>query len=161
MEIGWLILFTFMLCEAAIVLLLVAPMPSNQVRGAIVTAITSVWEKSAPVRYIAIGLNVINAFYFWHVMDALLDPFAHFALVLYEMEPMLSCETRAFAFERERNAYITGMSLFLFLVLRRLVDIQVKLHESRLDSKAMSSGVPMGAPVGGGMGVPVQGKKVQ
>ena len=56
-----------MLCEASIVLLLVAPMPSNQVRGAIVGAITSIWDKSPAVRYIAIGLNAINLFYFWHV----------------------------------------------------------------------------------------------
>ena len=49
------------------------------------------------------------------------------------------------------------MSLFLFLVLRRLVDIQVKLHEARADSKAVGS-VPMGAPVN--VGMPVQGKKI-
>ena len=35
-------------------------------------------------------------------------------------------------FRNERNAYITGFSLFMFLVLRRLIDIQMKLHEVRL-----------------------------
>ena len=42
----------------------------------------------------------------------------------------------------------SGFSLFLFLVLRRLVDIQAKLHESRADVKTIGHGVPMGMPIG-------------
>lgn len=33
-------------------------------------------------------------------------------------------------------------------VLRRLVDIQGKLHESRARDKAAAGGVPMGMPIG-------------
>ena len=53
---------------------------------------------------------------------------------------------------QERNALICGASLFLWFVLRRLVDIQGKLHESRAMHKAAGGapkgGVPMGMPVG-------------
>ena len=147
MDPGWLILFSFMLIEAFIVLLLVMPMPSNHVRGAITASVTALWEKQPAIRYIAVCLTLINGFYFWHVIDALLDPFrVHFGIFGLN-DPLLTCEMRATNFERERNAYITGFSLFLFLVLRRLVDIQVKLHEARADSKSVAAGVPMGQPV--------------
>ena len=145
MDPGWFVLFCFMLFEAAIVLLLVMPMPSNQVRGAITAAITTVWDKNAAVRYVAFGLTIVNALYLWSVMDALLHPSFRLALGYMGAEALLSCEMRALEFERERNAYITGISLFLFLVLRRLVDIQVKLHEARAEAKA--GGVPFGQPV--------------
>ena len=55
MDVAWFILFVFMLLEASIVLLLVMPMPSNRVRGAIITGIVSTWESPSAVRYIAIA----------------------------------------------------------------------------------------------------------
>ena len=155
MDAGWVVLFTFMLVEALLVLLLVMPMPSNAVRGAIISAVTSVWDKSPGMRYAAFGLALVNILYFWTVFDALIHPWTWAFGAAIAGDPMWSCEQRAAEFERERNAYITGFSLFLFLVLRRLVDIQTKLHDSRADSKAMGS-VPVGQPVSG---VPV-GKKV-
>ena len=64
------------------------------------------------------------------------------------------------AFERERNAYITGFALFLLLVLRRMVDIQRQLFKLRAEMKDVQKryptlfnetrdphGVPMGRPV--------------
>ena len=150
MDLGWLLIFGFCAVEMLIVLLLVMPMPSNHVRGAITGAITHLWDKQEAIRYIAIGFTIINALYFWTVVDALTDPFkAHFGFLVFD-DPLVTCEMRAAMFERERNAYVTGFSLFLFLVLRRLVDIQQKLHEARADSKSAHTGVPMGAPVGHG-----------
>jgi len=51
----------------------------------------------------------------------------------------------------ERNAYITGANLFLFFVLRRLVDIQGKLHVARGQVKQLGGG-------GGGANL-IEGKK--
>ena len=133
-----------MLFEAALVLLLVAPMPSNQVRGAIVHAIVSAWEKNPGVRYVSYAVLAIDCLYFWHVIDALSAPL--YAFGIFE-DAFLNCEMRAMAFERERNAYVTGTSIFLFLVLRRLVDIQAKLFESRGEAKAAGARVPMGKPI--------------
>jgi B-cell receptor-associated protein 31 len=142
----WFILFLFMLIEAIIVLLLVAPMPSNSVRGALLKAITGTWESQTAVRYVSYAAVIINALYLWRVSDALKVPLYAFGIL---EDPLISCELRASRFERERNAYITGFSLFLFLVLRRLVDIQAKLFESRADAKSASAVVPMGAPIAG------------
>jgi len=163
-DLGWLIMFLFMLAEMALVLLLVAPMPSNQVRGAIVSAIVSTWETQAAVRYIALSLGLINVVYFLHVFDALRQPFYAFGFMLEDA--LVSCELRAQGFERERNAYITGFAIFLFLVLRRMVDIQAQLFAVRGEMKVLQKkwpqifeqqqqqqqqqqqhGVPMGQPV--------------
>ena len=62
--------FVYMILEAAIVLVLIAPMPSNKVRGAVTGAITSTWESSPALRYVAIGLTLVNAIYFCFVVDA-------------------------------------------------------------------------------------------
>ena len=73
-------------------------------------------------------------------------------------DALVTCELRAMAFERERNAYITGFSLFLFLVLRRMVDIQKQLFTMRSEMKNVQKrypqifqnsheSVPMGRPV--------------
>ena len=69
-----------------------------------------------------------------------------------EPEPSLNPNPNPTPTEQERNALICGASLFLWFVLRRLVDIQGKLHESRAMHKAVggvpTGGVPMGMPVG-------------
>lgn len=157
-DLGWLIMFLFMLMEGLIVLLLVMPMPSNQVRGAIIMAIVDTWEKNTAVRYVSLFLGAINVVYFLMVFDALQHSFYAFGFMLEDA--LVSCEFRAMAFERERNAYITGFSLFLFLVLRRMVDIQRQLFKLRGEMKDVQkrypaifqetrdpSGVPMGHPV--------------
>jgi len=38
-------------------------------------------------------------------------------------------------YRNERNAFLTGGNLFIFLVLRRLVDIQDQLRRARIASK--------------------------
>jgi B-cell receptor-associated protein 31 len=154
-DLGWLIMFLFLLAESLLVLLLVMPMPSNQVRGAIITVIVDTWEKNNAVRYTGYFLGAINVIYFLMVFDALRQPFYAFGFMLEDA--LVSCEFRAMAFERERNAYITGFSLFLFLVLRRMVDIQRQLFKLRAEMKdaqkrypqifQQSSTVPMGQPV--------------
>ena len=74
------------------------------------------------------------------------------SLSLRLSEPSLNPNPNPTPTEQERNALICGASLFLWFVLRRLVDIQGKLHESRAMHKAVggvpTGGVPMGMPVG-------------
>ena len=149
MELGFLSgpLFVFMLFEAAVVLLLCMPMPSNKVRGAVTYFVTSTWNATPALRWISGTVCLIDAFYFYQVVDTLLDPLRQRFGWLIVDDPLVSCEMRIHAIERERNAYITGCSLFLFLVLRRLTDIQGKLHEARYEAKSASAGVPMGQPV--------------
>ena len=123
-EPGWLILFVFMALEMALVLLLVAPMPSNAVRGAVTTWVSGLYAVPA-FRYITYTLLAIDLVYFWYVFDALMHPLYDFGILVSPFE--ISCEVRAAKFESERNAYITSFSLFLALILNRLIDIQAKL----------------------------------
>lgn len=97
----------------------------------------------------------LDLIYFYFVMDAILHPLYDLGL-LTPIEQAPTCELKMDLFRNERNAYITGFSMFMFLILVRLVDIQKKLHEARADVKAMGGGVPMGQPAGVPMGKPVK-----
>ena len=124
------------------------PMPSNDVRGAVTKWVVSVMEIPA-VRYSFMVVMALDVLYFYFVMDALTHPLYDLGL-LTPIDQAPSCEARVALFRNERNAYITGFSLFMFLVLRRLVDIQQKLHVARGEAKsggAAPMGVPMGQPV--------------
>ena len=70
MEPIWLVLLVFMLLEALLVLLLAAPMPNNAARGAVLTFISSLWDKSG-VRYVFYALLTIDVFYFWYVLHTM------------------------------------------------------------------------------------------
>lgn len=152
MEPGWFVLLVFMLLEATLVLLLSMPMPNNTARGAVITFITSLWEVP-PVRYVFYAILAVDIFYFWFVFDALLHPLYDFGLLSYTGTEAVSCEIKAVMYQNERNAYITGFSLFLFLILSRMIDIQKKLHLSRETVKQGRSAVPIGRPVIPGEGM--------
>jgi hypothetical protein len=93
---------------------------------------------------------VLNLVDLWWVLDSLLHPL--YNLGILSGRPDLTCELRAEMFMNERNAHSAAASIFLWFVLRRLLDIQAKLHESRSHSKwaqqvAAGPPVPMGQPV--------------
>ena len=133
-----------MVAQAALVMLLVMPMPNNTVRGKVTQLVANLFANQA-VRYVYLSFLAIDIFYFWYVVDALTHPLYDFGLLTpIEIWP---CEVRAVMYQRERNAYITGFSLFLGLILNRLVDIQGKLHAMRDQVKSNSVGVPMGQPI--------------
>ena len=137
-------LLIFMVAQAALVMLLVMPMPNNTVRGKVTQLVANLFANQA-VRYVYLSFLAIDIFYFWYVVDALTHPLYDFGLLTpIEIWP---CEVRAVMYQRERNAYITGFSLFLGLILNRLVDIQGKLHAMRDQVKSNSVGVPMGQPI--------------
>lgn len=126
---GWLVLLIFMMIEGFLVFLMIMPVPSNDVRRFIRDSIAGLWE-SQPVRYFSIGFLVLDAFYFWFVCDALLHPLYDFGILTpIDMSP--TCEVKQAMYREERNAFISGMGLFFFFVLNRLVDIQDKLHRAR------------------------------
>lgn len=126
---GWLVLLLFMMIEGFLVFLMILPVPSNDVRRFVRDAIAGLWE-SAPVRYFSIGFLILDAFYFWFVCDALLHPLYDFG-ILSPIDMSVTCEVKQAMYREERNAFISGMGLFLFFVLNRLVDIQDKLHRAR------------------------------
>ena len=129
-------------------------MPSNAVRGAMTNLVQSITSKEQ-VKYVTWGFFSINLFYLWYTLDGLQHMGRDLGLLM-PIEYAVTCEARQDMFRQERNALICGASLFLFFILRRLVDIQGKLHESRAREKALLSGAataasglpPMGMPVG-------------
>lgn len=67
-------------------------------------------------------------------MGALLHPLYDLG-ILNPVDMSVTCEIKQAMYREERNAFISGMGLFLFFVLNRLVDIQDKLHRSRFEVK--------------------------
>ena len=131
MDPGWFVLFLFFMGEATVVTLLVLPVPSNQVRGVITNFVANLWHKK-PILYFVFIMLALDLFYFWFVFDALLHPLHDFGIIRNPaFEGGITCEAKQNLFYNERNAYLTGMSLFLFVIINRLVDIQLKLHVSR------------------------------
>lgn len=146
MEPGWALLVLFMLVQALFTALLCMPMPSNAVRGAVTHLVQTISDQPA-VKYISWGMFAVNLFYCWYAIEGLQHMGRDLGLLAPE-EFAITCEARQTMFRQERNAFICGASLFLFFILRRLVDIQGKLHESRARDKASTAGVPMGIPAG-------------
>ena len=123
----------FMFVEGTLVTLLILPMPSNGIRRKVTDFVSGLWE-SKPVQYFSIGFLVLDSMYFYFIMGALLHPLYDLGLLSpVGMSP--TCEIKQAMFREERNAFISGMGLFLFFVLNRLVDIQDKLHRSRREAK--------------------------
>ena len=138
MDPGWFFLFLFFMTELTLVTLLCLPMPSNDIRGAIVKFVVKAWESRA-VHITALVMLALNAIYFWFVCDALLHPLYDFGLIRNPFaEGGFTCEQKQNVFYNERNAYLTGMSIFMFFVLNRMVDIQDKLFQARGEVKKRS-----------------------
>uniref|UniRef100_A0A7S0S5F4 BAP29/BAP31 transmembrane domain-containing protein n=1 Tax=Chlamydomonas leiostraca TaxID=1034604 RepID=A0A7S0S5F4_9CHLO len=122
---GWFIFTAFLFVEALVVIILVAPMPSNTIRGVVLDQLVKLNERKG-VRYGCWAMVALSGLYFWDSVATLWS------------QPywVLSCEQRELLFFTERNAYATGMSLLLFFVLRRLLEIQAQLFVARAQTKA-------------------------
>jgi len=162
MEPGWVVLMAALVVECLLVLLLLLPMPSNVVRGVITSWVKGLWN-IAGVRYTILAVMALDIFYFLWILDALRSPLYDNWLSPIEME--LTCEISMSLFRNERNLYITGFSLFMFLVLYRLIDIQTKLQENRntckeleSDNKELRMRLNVLSPTAVPMGQPVEGK---
>lgn len=137
MDPGWLLLFLFLLAELLIVALLCLPMPSNAIRGKLVKSISSLWEATW-IQYTVYLVLAIDVVYFYFVFDALSHPLYDLG-ILTPIEMGVSCEQKQDLYYNERNAYISGGSIFLFFVINRLIDIQEKLHVQREMVKAAAA----------------------
>ncbi|KAL7531367.1 hypothetical protein ACHAWF_003742 [Thalassiosira exigua] len=135
MDPGWLLLFAFLLGELLVVALLCLPMPSNEIRGRVVRSVASLWENRW-IQYTVYLVMAMDAVYFYFVCDALTHPLYDFG-ILSPVEMGISCQQKQDLYYNERNAYISGGSIFLFFVINRLIDIQEKLHVHRETVKSM------------------------
>ena len=110
------------------------PMPANIVRGAIVTSLSKLWNTNSAIRYISWLIVGINIIYF--VLT--------YKNVYYSPPPEIlsrweECDTKILRFREQRNLYITGFSVFVFFIFRRLLEIQIQLHQARKKVKAQKT----------------------
>ncbi|KAI8473964.1 MAG: hypothetical protein J3K34DRAFT_155824 [Monoraphidium minutum] len=136
-------LFTF--TEVAIVALLVAPMPSNKMRGQVTAALNKLWTADKYVQRTFWVMLTLNSYYLVDSVRSLVDHNKIYAAA--------TCESRAMALWIERNAWMSGSAVFLFFVMRRVLDIQAQLFEMRgLVKKATGGGGGGGSPRAAGGG---------
>ena len=77
MNLLWNTLLVSLLAECALVLLLVLPMPSNALRGALTRAVASLWD--APLlRYASIAVLALDAVFFVLTLHDLSSPMRAF-----------------------------------------------------------------------------------
>lgn len=115
-----------------VVALLVAPMPSNKIRGQITTTLNKIWHGEKYVQRTCWIILTLNCYY---LVDAVKTLTNH-----NRIYGSATCESRAMALWLERNAWLCGVSIFLFFVLRRVLDIQGQLFDMRdLVKKAADS----------------------
>jgi len=143
MDPGWLFLFGFLVVEIFVVSILIFPMPSNQVRGAIIDMVTKAWENSPFLRYLMYTSLSIDIYYLINTIRRL---FFRNEKYLHVTNPEIAtgshgehysdCEQKMQLFLDERNLYLTGFSIFLFFVMLNILHIQQLLHGEKLKNKS-------------------------
>uniref|UniRef100_A0A7S0XLC7 Endoplasmic reticulum transmembrane protein n=1 Tax=Elphidium margaritaceum TaxID=933848 RepID=A0A7S0XLC7_9EUKA len=134
MDPGWLAIFVFLMLESVIIGILVMPVPANVVRGVITTTVSRLWSTNSGVRYVAWLMVLINFIYFATTYQAY-----YYAPQINSVTKWEDCDLKIQRFREQRNLYITGFSIFLFFILRRVLDIQSKLHETKTQLKKLKS----------------------
>ena len=107
-------------------------MPSNTIRGIIVNGLANFWSNNPIVKAISGLVLALDTFYLY-------DTFNHLyfkkrrkdGAPLDHTGPWGDCERRLHVCRDQRNAYITGFSIFVFLVMWRLLTIQKQLYDAR------------------------------
>jgi len=132
MDPGWYLITLTLLVQCFLVLVLVMPMPSNQVRTWTLKAVHAFWDLQ-PVRYFAALVGIVDAWYFFFTLKVMSERGPLFSPV----DSPRTAEEAENMFRNERNMLITGGNLFFFLVLHRLLEIQDQLRKARAAAKSV------------------------
>eukprot|EP01043_Picozoa_sp_COSAG02_P047619 COSAG02_NODE_4584_length_5189_cov_110.838900_4_plen_180_part_00 len=134
---------TGLLAESLLVLLLCAPMPSNRIRGAVTHWVNNLWNHQF-VKYSFTVLSVVNSCNLVMLFYLLRQPYYQLGLGFgrRRVRALMELGAQIELLRNERNAFISGASLFLFVILRRLVKIQKQLHSARTAEKSATTGSP-------------------
>lgn len=87
-------------------------------RGKLIRLVNLAWTSSNFVRYMTLTLLGLNLFYFVHSISAI--------WAVEDDSDLNTCDAKLSYFRHQRNCYITGGGLFLFVMLERTVSIQVR-----------------------------------
>ena len=130
---------TGLVVESLLVGLLCAPMPSNKIRGAVTRWVSNLWNNQV-VKYAFYLASIVNGCNLVMLFYALRQPYYQLGLAFGRprMRLLMDIGAQLELLRDERNAFISGSSLFMFVILRRLVKIQTQLHSARTAQKAAS-----------------------
>lgn len=120
-------------CQVLVVILLCMPLPSNAIRGKIVHSFQNVWKGSYQMRTLS---RVIMFIIFLLFVDAMRSSYVYTekheeGATMAHNDLMIQIQR----FRSQRNAYITGFSLFLGGVIWRLLFLIAQLYEAREECK--------------------------
>merc|ERR1719461_1196957 len=96
--------------KAICAILLVLPIPSNSIRGAILHVLNVVTDKFPQIKWGCIALALIEAVYLWFAVSAVME---------FDPNFRRKCIDRIDVFRQERNCYMMGFGLFLTCVILR------------------------------------------
>eukprot|EP01061_Rhynchopus_euleeides_P010997 TRINITY_DN2056_c0_g1_i1.p2 TRINITY_DN2056_c0_g1~~TRINITY_DN2056_c0_g1_i1.p2 ORF type:complete len:141 (+),score=71.89 TRINITY_DN2056_c0_g1_i1:68-490(+) len=131
-DLGWTVMYFFLMLEVVIVAALILPMPSNAIRGFLVDSIRKVWAKYPNVQYafaVALLLDVLLFFDSMNFLNSHGGPghgHGHGA-----------AHNKIEYFRHQQHAYLTGFSIGLFFVMNRLLDLNTQLFHARQAMKEL------------------------
>jgi len=126
--------FAVLMLEIITLSLLLLPMPNNAVRGLISKGLKAASDNQRVKQFFIVCLVVISLLF--------LDAMRTINHLDEEQDkgdrkgPHLEFAIKLRLFRNQRNAYITGFSLFLMLVIYRVTAILAQLHRERAANKA-------------------------
>lgn len=126
-----------LLAESLLVMLLCAPMPSNKLRGTVTRWVNDLWNRQF-IRYAFAVTSVVNGCNLAMLFYALRQPYYRlgWGFGMPRARGLMEAGAQIELLRNERNAFVSGTSLFVFVVLRRLIKIQMQLHSARTVEKA-------------------------
>jgi len=129
--------------EMVLVLLICLPLPSNNVRGFIIRGYKMLWANEHVKLFFKVvtGLNAI----LW--LDAMRRIFQLEERHEKFVGSVGDGDVKMHLFANQRNAWISGFSLFLIIVIYRLLVLMEQLHDSRRQLKAFQEGQAAAAAV--------------
>eukprot|EP01061_Rhynchopus_euleeides_P010998 TRINITY_DN2056_c0_g2_i1.p2 TRINITY_DN2056_c0_g2~~TRINITY_DN2056_c0_g2_i1.p2 ORF type:complete len:133 (+),score=72.54 TRINITY_DN2056_c0_g2_i1:71-469(+) len=117
-DIGWTVMYIFLMLEVAIVAALILPMPSNTIRGFLIDSIRKAWTNFPYVQYTFALVLVLDVLMFSDSMN-----------YIYSNDH--SGHNKIEYFRHQQHAYLTGFSVGLFFVMNRLLDLNTQLYDAR------------------------------
>ncbi|KAJ9453257.1 hypothetical protein DIPPA_05952 [Diplonema papillatum] len=122
MDPGWVFIYLYLALELFVVFLLIVPMPTNAIRGYMIDQIRLIWRRHPYFRYYSGIMLFVSTTYFAAAINFLYSD--HTSIVDEK-------NLRTQFFKEQRNAYLTGFTLFNFLVINRLLELHTQMYDMR------------------------------
>ncbi|KAJ9466020.1 hypothetical protein DIPPA_09777 [Diplonema papillatum] len=119
-NVGWIVLYAFLVMEIFVVTLLLLPLPERLHRGT-AGLLRKLWHDFAVVRNVSFLILAVNMVYFYISID-----------YLRTLQVGSEMEIRINVCRQQRTSYITGFGLFLFFVMYRLMSLETEPYRASI-----------------------------